>query len=284
MAVVRSTVLRESEIELNERLRALEKQVARPGHRVRRGAATGGDRPPGNRGPGQGHPFRQRRGPLLRRRGPGLPGRREAAAPLGEAARNEPAFRVFALAALSLMNDYAANEQLYELLRLPSVETRYGAFRALCVMNRNDPLVRGEYLGGQFSYHVLDGSEPPMIHVTRSRRPEIVLFGREQRLAAPLALEAGNHILVTGVQAGRDHRQQVLGQRAGSEADRLESGGRCHPRDRGAWRDLSGRGPSPAAGEGHRGPDQPVRGGCPARARPHLRPNRRRQVRKGGSG
>ena len=45
--------------------------------------------------------------------------RREAAAPLGQIARDEPAFRVFALAALSTMQEYAAYEQLRGLLAAP---------------------------------------------------------------------------------------------------------------------------------------------------------------------
>ncbi len=120
-----------------------------------------------------------------------------AAAPLGETARNMPALRVFALTALSAMNDYAAAEQLHELLKASSAETRYGAFRALWSMNSNDPAIRGENLGGQFSYHVVDSAQTPMIHVTRSRRPELVLFGRDQAFATPLAVEAGNRIMLT---------------------------------------------------------------------------------------
>lgn len=128
--------------------------------------------------------------------------RPEAAEPLAEIARNEPAFRVFALNALGAMDDYKAYDVLCEMLDLPSAETRYGAFRALCAMNPDDPVVRGQRLGEQFSYHVLDTAGPPMIHVTRSHRPEIVLFGREQRLLTPLAVNAGNQIMLTA--AGPD--------------------------------------------------------------------------------
>jgi hypothetical protein len=123
--------------------------------------------------------------------------RREAAQPLGQAARRQPAFRVFALTALSAMEEYGAYEQLRELLAERSAETRYGAFRALWAMNPGDPLVVGERLGGQFSYHVLDAGGPPMIHATRSRRPEIVLFGQNQRFLTPLAVNAGNQVMVT---------------------------------------------------------------------------------------
>ncbi len=128
--------------------------------------------------------------------------RREAAAPLGEIARNQPAFRVFALNALSAMQEYAACEQLRELLSSPSAETRYGAFRALWANNAKDPLVKGESLGGQFNYHVLDVGGPPMIHVTRSRVSEVVVFGPGQQLHAPLALNAGNEIMVTASEGG----------------------------------------------------------------------------------
>jgi len=123
--------------------------------------------------------------------------RREAAEPLGQIAREQPAFRVFGLTALSAMQDFAAYDQLQALLSLPSAETRYGAFRALWAMNPNDPLVKGELLGDQFNYHVLDVGGPAMIHVTRNRLTEVILFGPEQKLSPPMALNAGNEIMVT---------------------------------------------------------------------------------------
>ncbi|MBN2295592.1 MAG: flagellar basal body P-ring protein FlgI [Pirellulales bacterium] len=122
-----------------------------------------------------------------------------AAEILGQMAQEQPAFRVFALTALSAMEGYAPHEQLTNLLSVRSAETRYGAFRALWSMNPLDAMVRGESLGGQFSYHVIDNNGPPMIHVTRNRRPEIVLFGKDQELKAPLSLEAGPNIMVNSV-------------------------------------------------------------------------------------
>ena len=127
----------------------------------------------------------------------------QAAAPLARAAREEPAFRAYALAALSTIDDLAAHDELVSLLEVPSSETRYGAFRALWAMNPNDPLIRGESLNGQFSYHMLSTTGPPMIHVTRSYRPEIVLFGHAQTLEAPFVLEAGKSILVKATNSDR---------------------------------------------------------------------------------
>ncbi len=127
---------------------------------------------------------------------------REAVEPLGQIARQEPAFRVFALTALSAMQDFAAYGQLRELLSAPSAETRYGAFRALWAMNERDPLVKGEVLANQFHYCVLDVAGPPMVHLTRNRLAEIVLFGPDQRLLVPLTLGAGNEIMVTSTPEG----------------------------------------------------------------------------------
>jgi hypothetical protein len=65
-------------------------------------------------------------------------------------------------------------------------------------MNENDPLTRGQWLGEQFSLHVLDVPGPPMVHATRSFRPEIVLFGKEHQFQLPMMLDAGKSILVNG--------------------------------------------------------------------------------------
>lgn len=127
----------------------------------------------------------------------------EAAGVLGEIARNEPAFRVYALAALSTLNDLETVEILHDLLTSPSAETRYGAFRALVELNPNDSVIAGEKLNDQFWYHVLRVSGPPMVHVTRNRRAEVVLFGPDITLKSPFALEAGHRIMVTSQQPGK---------------------------------------------------------------------------------
>lgn len=123
----------------------------------------------------------------------------EAVAPLSAAAINEPAFRVAALAALGSMEDGAASEALFDMLKLKSAETRYGAFRALTSMAPDDPRIRGERLAGRFNFHRLDVEGPPMIHVTSSHKPEIVMFGGPHELRLPVVLDAGQRILVNGL-------------------------------------------------------------------------------------
>ena len=122
---------------------------------------------------------------------------------LAEVVRQEPAFRVNALAALSAMDDGAAYDNLRTLLSVKSAETRYGAFRAITTMSPNDKLTQGEDMRGMFKYHVLDIAGSPMIHATSSHRPEIVMFGKSHALNLPLVLDAGPKILVNGLEGGQ---------------------------------------------------------------------------------
>ena len=281
--VVRAIAISETETERNERLGVLERQLADPitaSHAALQLEALG------KRGLDVLKKGIQSKDPEVRfyaAEALAYLDETQAAAPLGEAARTTPAFRVFALTALSAMNDYASAEQLHELLKVPSAETRYGAFRALWAMNPNDPMIRGEQLGGQFSYHVVEAAEPPMIHVTRSRRPEIVLFGRNQRFATPLALEAGNRILVTGHKPGEIAVSKFTST-SPTRSEWCQPGGRRDSGDRRARRNLPGRCPGPAAGQGRGSAGQPVRGRRPARRRTSLRAAFRRHGQRGRSG
>lgn len=128
--------------------------------------------------------------------------REEAAPVLASVARDQSAFRWHALTALAAMDHVVAYEALNELLHVPSAETRYGAFRALRTRNAADPLVRGESLGGEFAYHVISSDGPPMIHISKALRAEIVLFGQSQSLVPPAFLFAGKEIMIKGTEQG----------------------------------------------------------------------------------
>lgn len=127
----------------------------------------------------------------------------EAAAPLAEAAKAESAFRWHALTALATISHVSALDALNELLHVKSVETRYGAFRALKTRNPSDPTIKGELLEKKFRYHVIASAGEPLVHITRSRMPEIVVFGHEQKLTPPkTGLFAGKRIMVTALENG----------------------------------------------------------------------------------
>lgn len=99
-----------------------------------------------------------------------------------EAATNLPNLRWHALTALSASQSPQAGEALLSLMNVDSAETRYGAFRAFQVRNPNDPLARGEWLADDFYFHEVPSSGPPMVHLSRSKRPEVTLFGKDQQL------------------------------------------------------------------------------------------------------
>jgi len=146
---------------------------------------------------------------------------------LGEAAREERAFRVYALAALAAL-DHAESLLMLRRLLLPawhchnaacanhgqrveggcaacgrpgelkqSGELQYGAFRALWTVDRHDSAIRGERLNDEFNLHIVRSAGRPMIHVTQVQRAEIVLFGGDQRLRTPIAVKAGSRTWVT---------------------------------------------------------------------------------------
>jgi hypothetical protein len=116
---------------------------------------------------------------------------------LADSARNQYAFRIFALAAMASFEDPEVYAKLRELLDVESAETRYGAFRALTTLNANDPFVRGRTINDQFKLHVLSTAGPPMVHLTNCKKTEVVVFGDKQELKTPLFGRAGTCILVT---------------------------------------------------------------------------------------
>ena len=85
--------------------------------------------------------------------------------------------------------------------------------------NSRAPFVRGEVLNGKFSYHTLPSSAQPLIHFTRSQRPEVTVFGSSIRFKPPAYLFAGKKIMlktgsnggikVTRFEPGQEDREQV---------------------------------------------------------------------------
>jgi hypothetical protein len=145
---------------------------------------------------------------------------------LGEVAAHQPEFRVYALAALAAMDHAASHLKLRKLMDEPDVEVRYGAFNALRTLDPHDPFLgllrvidepkrededdespdamalafasATRHRPGQddpFALYVVDSEGPPLVHVSRTRRPEIVIFGRQQKLLAPIVLGTGPILL-----------------------------------------------------------------------------------------
>jgi hypothetical protein len=108
----------------------------------------------------------------------------------------------------------------------PDVELRYGAFNALRTLDPQDPMLgRVRVLDDPrrsdqdqddapdamalamasaslrprpedpFALYIVDSEGPPIVHISRSRRSEIVVFGRAQKLLPPVVLGTGAILL-----------------------------------------------------------------------------------------
>ena len=144
---------------------------------------------------------------------------------LAETAIHMPKFRAYALAALASMDQNAAHMKLRNLMSEPDTELRYGAFNALRTLDPHDPSLgqvrvlddpwteeqqdeapdsmalalasgaRRPRTEDPFALYIVDSEGPPVIHVSRTRRSEIVVFGRSQKLLPPIVLGTGAILL-----------------------------------------------------------------------------------------
>jgi hypothetical protein len=116
---------------------------------------------------------------------------------LKEVAETEPAFRWHAMTALSVSEDSDAAMYLEQLMQSESAETRYGAFRALHTRSPEHPLVYGRKFK-DFFLHSVPVTSDPMVHFSRSKRPEIVVFGDARVSDDFLYVETGTTIRSAG--------------------------------------------------------------------------------------
>ncbi len=154
---------------------------------------------------------------------------------LADAVRLHPEFRLHALAALAATAEPAASVRLRELMDEADPEVRYGAFDALRTADPTDPALGrtrvfvptpatddpyalqtgadaparrpAKPIEDPFDLYVVESQGPPMVHVTRSRRREIVLFGAGQQLLTPAVLGGTGPILLNA--SATDQRIEV---------------------------------------------------------------------------
>jgi hypothetical protein len=146
---------------------------------------------------------------------------------LGETARTRPEFRAFALAALASNELSLFHMTLRKLMDEPDVTLRYGAFNALRTLASDDAFLGQVRVladpapdpaaadddqedamavaiarrsaqrrrDDPFSLFIVDCEGPPMVHVARTRRCEVVVFGRGMKLLPPIVLGDGPYLL-----------------------------------------------------------------------------------------
>jgi hypothetical protein len=140
---------------------------------------------------------------------------------LGDTITHQPDFRTYALAALAALDQAASHIKLRKLMDEPDIQVRYGAFNALRTLDPHDPSLGHVRVIDEpkrddedeepsdsmavaiasassrrrpddpFALYVVDSEGPPLVHVSRTRRSEIVIFGRQQKLLPPIVLGTG---------------------------------------------------------------------------------------------
>jgi hypothetical protein len=113
-------------------------------------------------------------------------------AELARAIDEHPVLRAYALTALASMDQAVSHVKLRELLTSANPETRYGAFRALRALDEHDPALEGRLLNNSFWLHRVAPNTPPLVHLSTSRRAEVVLFGADAALVPPFEFLAGS--------------------------------------------------------------------------------------------
>ena len=121
--------------------------------------------------------------------------RSEAIPHLKNAAIHEPALRWHAMTALGSMVSSDSREALADLMQIESDEARYGAFYAIMDANPRDPVVKGEIIDDTLSIHEIPSDRAPLVHIRKTNRPEIVLFGQDITVTTPVAIFAGKKIM-----------------------------------------------------------------------------------------
>ena len=145
---------------------------------------------------------------------------------LAETAVKVPQFRAYAVAALAAMDQNAARMKLRRLMDEPDIEIRYGAFNALRTLDPHEPLLgrvrvlddpksdqeepeespdsmaialaaasQRPRADDPFALYLVDSEGPPVVHISRTRRSEVVVFGRTQKLQTPVVLGSGAILL-----------------------------------------------------------------------------------------
>ena len=172
---------------------------------------------------------------------------------LGETAIKNPVFRVYSLAALAALDQPASHLKLRKLMDEPDVELRYGAFNALRTLDPHDPFLglvrvldsrkwkstttsrpirwplpsrtvrarRRASVEDPFGLYVVDSEGPPLIHVSRSRRSEIVVFGRQQKLLPPIVLDTGSIFLNASESDDKIELSKIIPSRFGDGETKL---------------------------------------------------------------
>lgn len=110
---------------------------------------------------------------------------RRAVETLKELCHQEPAFRAMCLNGLTIIDSFEAADALASLLHAADPETRFGAIRALRYRDASNAQIRGQQIGEVGQILEIPTAGPPLVAVSLSMVPEVVIFGNNPELRLP---------------------------------------------------------------------------------------------------
>ena len=132
----------------------------------------------------------------------------------------QPAFRAMALNGLTIVDHFEAQEALVRLLQIPDPEVRYGALCSLRIRDPREPMIRGIQMGNTVRVVQIQTNDTPVIALSLSKYPEIVIFGTDPSLKIDTFLRVNSQILlrpdpsgelrVSRFEPGADDRIQLV--------------------------------------------------------------------------
>jgi hypothetical protein len=122
---------------------------------------------------------------------------------LNRLAKEHVPLRAACLRALASLDEAVCHNLLAELMAEPAPDLRYGAFLALRQLADRELLSEATLLGDSFWLHHAVPNSPPMVHLSASRRAEVVFFGQEPSLLPPARIMAGPEFTVTAQQGDK---------------------------------------------------------------------------------
>jgi uncharacterized Zn ribbon protein len=114
----------------------------------------------------------------------------------------EPAFRAMCLNGLVAIESFEAGDALRELVHAADAEVKYGAVRALRRRDPSDPSVSSQANGDAGRLLEIPSTGPPLVAVSLTQVPEIVVFGGNPSLHIPTFQYVNPRMLVARDSSG----------------------------------------------------------------------------------
>lgn len=104
---------------------------------------------------------------------------------LARLCKTEPAFRAMCFNGLVKVDSFLATDTLRELVHAADPEVKYGAVIALRHRDASDPLIASQQMGQAGGLLEIPSNGPPLVAVSLSETPEVVIFGNSPTLRIP---------------------------------------------------------------------------------------------------